>query len=305
MIGRNGFSLGELPSSFAARGMEPYSPVMVTTAVLDTPSEVWLGKASSHKEPSATCSTVRTPRKTSRNWAPLGGLVVLSALACCVVSCLTARLDAASTRAAPFVSVDCQHSQLSVPLFVQLHLGAQVHARLRNLRCQQEQEVEPQPTESTNAPPADCRETLVPVQRFHLGAQVPPYPRNPVTSRPTLHRKSLHPSLVSLHPLIGYPIACHRFLACCVSASALLLGTATCDNITRGRTWERGSSGRSLRPTPRCVPHVCYGLGSSCRCRMLVPSTYVTERCVHGMFAFCRLAFCMVPWCMDSCLKKS
>ena len=219
-------------------------------------------------------------------------------MACCVVSCLTARLDAASTRAAPFVSADCQHSQLSVPPFVQLHLGAQVHARLRNLRCQQEQEVEPQPTESTNAPPADCRETLVPVQRFHLGAQVPPYPRNPVTSRPTLHRKSLHPSLVSLHPLIGYPTACHRFLACCVSASALLLGTATCDNVTRGRTWERGSSGRSLRPTPRCVPHVCYGLGSSCRCRMLVPSTYVTERCVHGVFAFCRLAFCC-------CLKKS
>ena len=186
MIGRNGFSLGELPSSFAARGMEPYSPVMVTTTVLDTPSEVWLGKASSHKEPSATCSTVRTPRKTSRNWAPLGGLVVLSALACCVVSCLTARLDAASTRAAPFVSADCQHSQLSVPLFVQLHLGAQVHARLRNLRCQQEQEVEPQQTESTNAPPADCRETLPDLQRFHLGAQVPPCPRIPVTSRPTL-----------------------------------------------------------------------------------------------------------------------
>ena len=121
------------------------------------------------------------------------------------------------------------------------------------------------------------------------------YPRAPVSrllpARP--YRKSLHPSLVSLHPLIGYPIACHRFLACCVSASALLLGTATCDNVTRGRTWERGSSGRSLRPTPRCVPHVCYGLGSSCRCRMLVPSTYVTERCVHGMFAFCRLAVCM------------
>ena len=131
------------------------------------------------------------------------------------------------------------------------------------------------------------------------------YPRAPVSrllpARP--YRKLLHPSLVSLHPLIGYPTACHRFLACCVSASALLLGTATCDNVTRGRTWERGSSGRSLRPTLRCVPHVCYGLGSSCRCRMLVPSTYVTERCVHGMFAFCRLAFCMVPWCMDSCLK--
>ena len=232
MIERNGLSLGGPPSSFALQGMEPYSPVMVTTTVLDTPSEVWLGKASSHKEPSATCPTVRTPRKTSRNWAPLGGLVVLSALACCVVSCLTARLDAASTRAAPFVSADCEHSQLSVPLFVQLHLGAQVHARLRNLRCQQEQEVEPQPTESTNAPPADCRVHLGAVQRFHLGAQVPPYPRNPVTSRPTLHRKSLHPSLVSLHPLIGYPIACHRFLACCVSASALLLGTATCDNVS-------------------------------------------------------------------------
>jgi hypothetical protein len=253
--------------------MEPYSPVLVTTTVLDTPSEVWLGKASSHKEPSATCSTIRTPRKTSPNWAPLGGLVVLSALACCALSCLTARLEAASTRAAPFVSADCQYSQLSAPLFVQLHLGAQVHARLRNLHCQQEQEVEPQQTESTNAPPADCQaDPAGLLQRFHLGAQVPPHPRN-VTSRPTLDRKSLHPSLVSLHPLIGHP--CHRFLACCVSATALLLGTASCDHLTRWRTWERGSSGRSLRPTPRCVPHVCYARGTSCRCRMLVPSTYV------------------------------
>ena len=171
---------------------------MVTTTVLDTPSEVWLGKASSHKEPSATCSTVRTPRKTSRNWAPLGGLVVLSALACCVVSCLTARLDAASTRAAPFVSADCQHSQLSVPLFVQLHLGAQVHARLRNLRCQQEQEVEPQQTESTNAPPADCRADLGLLQRFHLGAQVPLYPCTPATrllpARPFIASHCIHPS---------------------------------------------------------------------------------------------------------------
>lgn len=87
------------------------------------------------------------------------------------------------------------------------------------------------------------------------GHRYPLDPRNPVTSRPTLHRKSLHPSLVSLHPLIGYPTTCHRFLACCVSASALLLGTATCDIVTRWRTWERGSSGRSLRPTPRCAPH--------------------------------------------------
>ena len=74
--------------------------------------------------------------------------------------------------------------------------------------------------------------------------------------------------------------------------------SCSCDNVTRGRTWERGSGGRSLRHTPRCVPHVCYGLGSSCRCRMLVPSTYVTERCVHGMFAFAawRFAWSHVAW---------
>ena len=118
--------------------MEPYSPCLVTTPVLDTPSEVWLGKA--RCEAKEMSSDVRSPRNTSRrNWVELGGLVVLLTLACCVASCLATRLNAASTRAAPFVSADCQQAELSVPL-QHLHLGAQVHFRLRNLHCQQEQE---------------------------------------------------------------------------------------------------------------------------------------------------------------------
>jgi hypothetical protein len=97
--------------------------------------------------------------------------LVLSALGCCIASCLATRLNAASTRAAP-LTADCQYSELSVPL-QQFHLGAQVHFRLRNLHCQQEQEVVPQHIERSNAPYADCRAGPAGIlQRFHLGAQV-------------------------------------------------------------------------------------------------------------------------------------
>ena len=211
----------------AAPSMEPYSPCLVTTPCLDTPSEVWLGKAR-YEEISATSSDVRRPRKTSRrNWVQLGGFVVLSALACCIASCLATRLNTASTRAAP-LSADCQYSELSIPL-QHFHLGAQVHFRLRNLHCQQEQEVVPQHTERTNAPYADCRaDPAGLLQRFHLGAQVP-YPRTPVSALPTLQYKSLHQFHAPLHIPIYSPTTLHRSLACCASASALLLGPATCD----------------------------------------------------------------------------
>ena len=207
--------------------MEPYSPCLVTTPCLDTPSEVWLGKAR-YEEISATSSDVRRPRKTSRrNWVQLGGFLVLSALACCIAACLATRLNAASTHAAP-LSADCQYSELSVPL-QQFHLGAQVHFRLRNLHCQQEQEVVPQHTERTNAPYADCRaDPAGLLQRFHLGAQVP-YPRTHISALPTLQYKSLHQFHAPLHTPIYYPPTRHRSLACCASASALLLGPATCD----------------------------------------------------------------------------
>ena len=186
--------------------MEPYSPCLVTTPVLDTPSEVWLGKA--RCEAKEMSSDVRSPRNTSmRNWVELGGLVVLLTLACCVASCLATRLNAASTRAAPFVSADCQQAELSVPL-QHLHLGAQVHFRLRNLHCQQEQEVEPQHLETTNVPYADCRaDPAGLLQRFHLGAQVPYPPRTPgfclsdpsVRVTATIPRPFAPPNLFSDH----------------------------------------------------------------------------------------------------------
>ena len=162
--------------------MEPYSPCLVTTPCLDTPSEVWLGKARYEAEkvaPEVAPDHRRTRKTSRRNWVQLGGLLLLSGLIYCVASCTVPR-DAPSTRAAPFVSADCQYSGLSV-LLQQFHLGAQVHFHLRNLHCQQEQEVEPQHTERTSAPYADCRaDPAGLLQRFHLGAQVP-YPPNTLT----------------------------------------------------------------------------------------------------------------------------
>ena len=155
--------------------MQPNSPCLITTAFTETPSEVWLGKARYEAEkvaPEVAPDHRRTRKTSRRNWVQLGGLLLLSGLICCVASCTVPR-DAPSTPAAPFVSADCQYSGLSVPL-QQFHLGAQVHFHLRNLHCQQEQEVEPQHTERTSAPYADCRaDPAGLLQRFHLGAQVP------------------------------------------------------------------------------------------------------------------------------------
>eukprot|EP00964_Phaeocystis_antarctica_P091386 scaffold58606_cov64-Phaeocystis_antarctica.AAC.7 len=130
------------------------------------------------------------------------------------------------------------------------------------MHCQQEQEVEPQHTERMSAPYSDCRaDPAGLLQRFHLGAQVPYPPHTPSHTRTpsfwpsTLQHKSLHPSYAPLHPLTCPPTTRHRCLACCASASALLLGPETCDpwHMARAGRPARaggGSSVRSLRPAP-------------------------------------------------------
>ena len=175
--------------------MQPNSPCLITTAFTETPSEVWLGKARYEAEkvaPEVAPDHRRTRKTSRRNWVQLGGLLLLSGLICCVASCTVPR-DAPSTRAAPFVSADCQYSGLSV-LLQQFHLGAQVHFHLRNLHCQQEQEVEPQHTERMSAPYADCRaDPAGLLQRFHLGAQVP-YPPTHTLTHPHTQLLAFDPS---------------------------------------------------------------------------------------------------------------
>jgi hypothetical protein len=216
-----------------------------------------------------------------RNWVQLGGFLVLSALACCIASCLATRLNAASTHAAP-LSADCQYSELSVPL-QQFHLGAQVHFRLRNLHCQQEQEVVPQHTERTNVPYADCRaDPAGLLQRFHLGAQVP-YPRTHISALPTLQYKSLHQFHAPLHTPIYSPPTRHRSLACCASASALLLGPATCDQCRDSAARSGGApvGGACVLRHDTCrMFAMAEALPVAAACLL---STYSTERWeVHG-----------------------
>ena len=178
--------------------------------------------------------------------------MLLLGLIYCVASCTVPR-DAPSTRTAPFVSADCQYSGLSVPL-QQFHLGAQVHFHLRNLHCQQEQEVEPQHIDRTSAPYSDCRaDPAGLLQRFHLGAQVP-NPPNTLTHPQfqffwpsILQHKSLHPSHAPLHSLNCSPTTRHRSLACCASVSALLLGPETCDHMARAGCRAARVRGRGLQ----------------------------------------------------------
>ena len=181
--------------------MDPGSPVSVTTAVLEVPTQVWLGKAMCEEVDSTISSAARRPRTTSRRkWIQLGAMAMLVPLVSCIASFLTPRPNAVSIRVAPFVSADpnCQPNELSIPL-QSFHLGAQVHFHLRNRACLQ--------AERTHTPDATCRTDLTgPLQRFHVGAQVfCPHAR--------LHRPATP-------YLFGASTTWRRSTACCASASA-------------------------------------------------------------------------------------
>eukprot|EP00320_Phaeocystis_rex_P019468 CAMPEP_0119094890 /NCGR_PEP_ID=MMETSP1178-20130426/167777_1 /TAXON_ID=33656 /ORGANISM="unid sp, Strain CCMP2000" /LENGTH=171 /DNA_ID=CAMNT_0007078661 /DNA_START=47 /DNA_END=562 /DNA_ORIENTATION=- len=156
--------------------MEPNSPVLVTTLLLDMPSGVCLGKPTC-EEASTTNSAVPRPKAKTRWLIKLGAFVVLGVLGSCVASCIAClqgqgmeprQIERVHTdRSKP----DCQSDELS-PL-QRFHLGAQVHFHLRNRACHHEQRAELQSAERARESGVDCRDSPTGLlQRLHVGAQV-------------------------------------------------------------------------------------------------------------------------------------